>query len=60
MNATQEFAATIEECRKLIDQISQCVEDHLDAHPDLIDWGNVGDAKRLMADLLNITAYLHP
>lgn len=61
MNApTNEFLATLATIRARLADIQQCVDDHLDAHPDKIDWGNVDDAKRLLSDLENITAYLAP
>lgn len=60
MNATQEFSATIEQCRTLATQIQQVIDDHLDVNPDSVNWGNVADAVRLQADLLRITEWLNP
>ena len=60
MNATQQFAATIEECRTLAAQINQMIEDHLDVDPEKCHWGNVGDVTRLKLELLEITKWLNP
>ena len=60
MSAVQELITTIALINARLADIQSVVDDHLDADPDKLHWGNVGDAKRLLADLENITAYLAP
>jgi len=57
---TNEFLATLATINARMADIQSVVDDHLDATPDAITWGNVADANRLLADLERITAYLAP
>lgn len=45
--AVDVFIEVIEECRVLHEKIGGAIDDHLGVLPDQVDWGNVGDAKRL-------------
>ena len=45
---TGTFAMTVEECRLVLERLTERVEDHLGFGPDEITWGHVADADRVL------------
>lgn len=48
---TGTFAMTVEECRLILERLTERVDDHLGFGPDEILWGHVADADRVLYHL---------
>ena len=55
-NATERFVATIGEINAALEALRTATADHFDLDPDEINWGHVGDARRVLAGLNEILA----
>lgn len=49
--AVGRFAALVEECRTLLVDLGEAVDDHLALSPEQVLWGHVADADRLLGHL---------
>jgi hypothetical protein len=58
--ALEKFLSAIIEAEELSREITEAVENHLDADPENVTWGDVANANRVLEDLRNIAEYLIP
>jgi hypothetical protein len=59
-DAMHAFLAEIDEARRVLAQISEVVDDHLEFDPDHINWGHVGTASVLVGRLREARAIVFP
>jgi hypothetical protein len=59
-SALEKFLTAITEAQILAREITEAVENHLDADPENVTWGDVANANRVLEDLRNIAEYLIP
>lgn len=50
-SSVSSFASAVEECRVLLEALTERVEDHLGLGPEEVRWGHVADAGRLLLHL---------
>ena len=58
MKAIDKFIANLASSQEMLDKIQDHINRRLDKHPDKINWPDVGDANRLLCDLMEIVEYL--
>ena len=56
--ALQEFIAKIAEAKTLLDELQAHVDDHMEVSPDDVNWGDVGNAGRLVHQLTELTDWV--
>ena len=54
------YLAALAGIREALDTITEATGDHFGAHPDTLDWGNVGDANWVREALQDIVATISP
>jgi len=49
------FMEKMAEARERLEELMTYVDNHMDTHPDEINWGNVGSAEYMVARLTELT-----
>lgn len=54
-SAQDSFIGIIAEINSQLDELKAYTEDHMGVDPDSINWGHVGSAQQLLAELTELT-----
>ena len=57
--ALQAFMGCIGEIHERLEELQTYTNDHMDTNPDTVDWGDVGSAEYLLAQLTQLTDWVH-
>jgi hypothetical protein len=56
--AIDQFISKTQEARDLLERISAELEEHMNAHPDRVHWGHVGDANYVLESLRDVARFM--